>query len=473
MSQYQSISISLDDNQHWKVPLSYKDEEDSGSNLAPTTEICIESTPNTKITPKRTLHVYPIEDYYTSKGECDALLQSTKDPSNIRTKTKNNTWPLSFILMTTLCLGFSVGFSFGYYTSESRYFSSKNRYQQHKNEMPLNPLKNNLYENNDAKKVFQFMDEFLFRDSPLLTSNGGEQQQRKDPLLRLPFQQPTVKKPIVYLSNVDAYSYLLDTSTMIPTISQYSNDFFLISSGLDSQINQAYCGVASVVAILNSLRFIKTAEEDDGVDVPVDPNFDPYPYATQTDVFNNCTKQTVISHTGGGPGMDGLLTPPYGLNMDQVSKLLQCHLQSTKTYDWKVSIQYVDNTHQTVGKMRFDLKNALADPNSRVLVNYDRETVGQMGGGHWSPVGSYSDKQDAFLILDVAKYRYPPAWIPSDRLFDAMSTQDECGEWNYPNGQDVLSQEERFAHTQVAYATSETKLGCQSRLRGYIIVSRS
>lgn len=462
----------MDDDQDWKVPI-YKSDVDGNQQTPRTTDICIESTLHKEGISRTDIQVCPIEEGYKSKCERDTLLENcVQDYSSNNPKAKNNSnfWPWSFVVMTTLCMGFCVGFSFGYYASEYRHLSARSTYHDARSEMPLNPLKHNPIEN-DAKKVFQFMDEFLFRDSPLLTN--GEKQRKEDPLLRLSFQQTTTKKPITYLSGIDAYSYLLDTTTIIPTISQYSNDFFLISSGLDSQINQAYCGVATVVAILNSLRFIKTTDEDDGVDVPVDPNFDPYPYATQIDVFNNCTRQTVISHTGGGPGVDGILTPPYGLNMDQVSKLLQCHLQSTKTYDWKVSIQYVDNTHQTVGKMKFDLKNALFDPNSRVLVNYDRETVGQVGGGHWSPVGSYSDSIDAFLILDVAKYKYPPVWIQSERLFDAMSTQDECGQWNFPSGQDVLSQEERFAHTPVDYATSKAKLQCQSKLRGYIIVSRS
>jgi len=94
----------------------------------------------------------------------------------------------------------------------------------------------------------------------------------------------------------------------------------------------------------------------------------------------------VIGNTGGGPGIDGILTPPYGLNMEQVAALLQCHLQSTKTADWKVVITYVDKMHQTVGKTKFYLKSALVDSNSRILVNYDRSVLGHYGGGHRSPI---------------------------------------------------------------------------------------
>jgi hypothetical protein len=47
----------------------------------------------------------------------------------------------------------------------------------------------------------------------------------------------------------------------------YSRDFFLILSGMDAQINQAWCGAASAAAIINSLRFItKSGDGGNGVE---------------------------------------------------------------------------------------------------------------------------------------------------------------------------------------------------------------
>lgn len=476
MTNYQSITISLNnynynnndddnDSNDWKVTVDPYD--DFGGKRAPHRDSLIESVIHGTST-SSDIYVGPMESYITKGDDYDAVLEG--HPKLSSKSKKDDVWSLNSIMVTTtLFLGLSVGFLVGFYASESRMSFKQATFAGRNNpSMSVHEMGKNILSNHEAQKMFQFMDEYLFRDSPALFTNNNHLNHegilQNNPIMRFPLQlsNPLAKRPLTYLNGPDAYSWLLDTTNpLLPgTISQYSNDFFLISSGLDAQINQAYCGVASAVAILNSLRFIKTGTDDnDGVDIPIDPNFNPYPYATQTDVFNNCTRQTVISRTGGGPGLDGILTPPFGLNMEQVAKLLQCHLQSTNTFDWKVSIQYVDNTHQTVGKMKFDLKNALADPNSRVLVNYDRETVGQVGGGHWSPVGSYSDKQDAFLILDVAKYKYPPVWIPSERLFDGMSTMDDCGEWNFPNGQDFLSQEERFSHNQVDYATAKAKVG--------------
>ena len=497
MSTYQSINISLDASDHWKQP-AYKYDL---SGTATPKEIHIESVPehiqvgvdSNRSTLNEIDVLSPTE--YATTGELTALMGSASYDNVDFQKTEDYTQKkpgmLALIIVSTLFFGFSIGFSFGYYASEKAMCQTTMQSHGHSSHASiLDDTDTDMDVDEEflltSKKALQFMDEVLFKDHIIASSNNNADaniilnpdvntESLLDPLLRFPFQPPTTTKPrpLAYLNRPDAYALLMDSTTAITSISEYSTDFFLINSGLDAQLNQAYCGVATAVAILNSLRFIKLAEGDDGVDIPTDPVYDPYAYATQADIFNACTKANVISNTGGGPGIDGILTPPYGLNMEQVTSLLQCHLQSTKTSSWKVVITYVDETHQTVGKMKFDLKNALADPNSRVLVNYDRSVLGQNGGGHWSPIGSYSEKQDAFLILDVAKYKYPPVWVPSDRLFDAMSTVDDCGEWDFPNAQNSLSQEERLSHTSVEYATTMTKLDCKSKLRGYIVVSKA
>ena len=59
-----------------------------------------------------------------------------------------------------------------------------------------------------------------------------------------------------------------------------------------------------------------------------------------------------------------------------------------------------------------------------MIVNYLRKALGQEIGGHISPLGAYDEKSDRFLILDVARYKYPPVWVTASDLFDAMNTPD-------------------------------------------------
>lgn len=47
------------------------------------------------------------------------------------------------------------------------------------------------------------------------------------------------------------------------------------------------------------------------------------------------------------------------------------------------------------------------------------------GGGHFSPIGGYHAPSDAALVLDVARFKYPPYWVPLRRLWEASLVEDE------------------------------------------------
>src|SRR5690606_8976967 len=48
------------------------------------------------------------------------------------------------------------------------------------------------------------------------------------------------------------------------------------------------------------------------------------------------------------------------------------------------------------------------------------------GGGHFSPVGGFHAASDHALILDVARFKYPPHWVPVPALYAAMEASDEA-----------------------------------------------
>jgi hypothetical protein len=74
--------------------------------------------------------------------------------------------------------------------------------------------------------------------------------------------------------------------------------------------------------------------------------------------------------------------------------------------------------------LRILLKKALGDDGQFVLANYFRANLGQVGGGHWSALAAYDAQSDSVLILDVAKYKYPPAWVSISILQQAIATID-------------------------------------------------
>jgi Phytochelatin synthase len=259
------------------------------------------------------------------------------------------------------------------------------------------------------------------------------------------------RNSLVYLNTSRSFQILTDGG-------KYSQDYFLIQQGFDSQINQAYCGVATCASLLNSLR--------GQIELPIDPIYNPYAYATQFSIFNNCTNSYVIHQNA---SFDGILAAPYGLGMEQIHAILRCHLD---TNSWNVSAYHLDPEVISFHQFRRDLQNGVTNLNSRVIINYDRKSVGQVGGGHWSLIGAYSHDLDSFLVMDVAKYKYPNAWIPSSLLYQSLQTWDLCGNWNFPAAQGILPPDYLYSKTVLDYFSATAMLGCSPMRRGYIIIQK-
>ena len=49
----------------------------------------------------------------------------------------------------------------------------------------------------------------------------------------------------------------------------------------------------------------------------------------------------------------------------------------------------------------------------------------QTGTGHFSPIGGYHAGRDMALILDVARFKYPPHWVPLSNLWEGMNIIDD------------------------------------------------
>ena len=165
-------------------------------------------------------------------------------------------------------------------------------------------------------------------------------------------------------------------------------------SHFTTQQTTTYCGVASVVMVLNSSSLTK----------PADPEHAPYHYFTQEEFFtdqvkNIITKKEVIDH---------------GITLNQLNSIAQ-------TFGLKTSMYYANQLNlEKFGKI---LKKAISN-GQFVIVNFLRSGLNQVGGGHHSPVAAYDEKQDRFLMLDVARYKYPAYWVKTKDLWQATHTKD-------------------------------------------------
>ena len=142
---------------------------------------------------------------------------------------------------------------------------------------------------------------------------------------------------------------------------------------------------------------------------PAVPEFAPYRTFTQDNVLDERTDAVLPR--------DILLKK--GMTLDQLGGLLalqplnvECGMLVTRTLD----------------EFRTKAREYFGQKDHFVIINYLRMAIGQERGGHISPLAAYDAKTDRFLILDVARYKYPPVWVTASDLFNAINTPDADNE---------------------------------------------
>jgi hypothetical protein len=178
--------------------------------------------------------------------------------------------------------------------------------------------------------------------------------------------------------------------------SQSREDFFPLSMQFVTQNNQAYCGVASIVMVLNGLQ----------IPAPEAPQYSPYRVFTQENFFNNEATRKVLAPE---------VVSRMGMTLEQIGQLLG-------SYNVKIKVYHAADTN--LQDFRKLASENLKQPGNFVLVNYLRREIGQEKGGHISPLAAYNEKMDRFLIMDVSRYKYPPIWVKTADLWKAMATPD-------------------------------------------------
>jgi hypothetical protein len=163
-----------------------------------------------------------------------------------------------------------------------------------------------------------------------------------------------------------------------------------------TQKTQAFCGVASIVMVLNALQ----------VPAPTTPEYEPYRTFTQDNFLDQRTEAVLPREV--------LLK--QGMILDEIGRLLALH---------PVEAEVRHAADSSLDAFRSSAREHLGREDRAVIVNYLRKAIGQERGGHISPLGAYDAETDRFLILDVSRYKYPPVWVGAADLFKAMNTTDK------------------------------------------------
>jgi hypothetical protein len=177
--------------------------------------------------------------------------------------------------------------------------------------------------------------------------------------------------------------------------SEALQSYWPLSIQFETQKNQAFCGVASIVMVLNAL----------GISAPTTPEIEPYKRFTQENVFNARTESVLPQK----------VLIENGMTLDQIGGFIATYA---------VEAEVVHAADSTLDSFRATARKYLNTASHYVIINYLRKAIGQERGGHISPLAAYDADTDRFLILDVSRYKYPPVWVSATELFAAMNTTD-------------------------------------------------
>ena len=168
--------------------------------------------------------------------------------------------------------------------------------------------------------------------------------------------------------------------------------YFALAEQFHTQAEPSFCGLGTLVMVLNAL----------GID-PGPSRVWKGPWRWFSEEHLDCCRPLEEVRRS-------------GLTLPQVACLARCN-------GTRVEVQLAQSS--TLAAFREAVQEATATAGEpHLIVAYDRSTLGQSGTGHFSPVGGYHAARDQVLILDVARFKYPPHWVPLELLFRAMLPLD-------------------------------------------------
>ena len=174
--------------------------------------------------------------------------------------------------------------------------------------------------------------------------------------------------------------------------------------------NQAFCSVATAATMLNALS-------NAGQAAPVDGFYAPHPYFTQRSIFESACVNRVPTSDG-----SALLSAKFVANPRR-------HAARGPPTS-RVSPTRVTSTPRTPDAPAFrdQLRDAFSATNLFLLQRWASTFClsSRPGGVLRPPRRAYDESNDAVLIMDVSRYKYPPVWTPLETIFDAMLAVDDA-----------------------------------------------
>lgn len=174
------------------------------------------------------------------------------------------------------------------------------------------------------------------------------------------------------------------------------NIFFDLIAQFQTQDEPAYCGLTTLVMVLNAFH--------------VDPNRvwkGIWRWYHENMLECSCVSLEVVKTSG--------------INMDEFAHLAVRN-------GLRISMTRVDS------KARFEhfresVERCTRHTDKVLVVSFSRPALNQTGDGHFSPIGGYHQEKELVLILDAARFKYPPYWVSLPLLWESMKRFEPDTGW--------------------------------------------
>jgi glutathione gamma-glutamylcysteinyltransferase len=187
--------------------------------------------------------------------------------------------------------------------------------------------------------------------------------------------------------------------------------YFALAEQFHTQAEPAFCGLGTMVVVLNALA-IDPGRIWRGV----------WRWYGE-EMLDCCQALSAIKETG--------------ITLEEFVCISRCNGVKVTAYRYP---------ERSLDEFRQEVKRITSTANGIHLVAaYSRQVLGQTGDGHFSPIGGYHPQRDLVLLLDVARFKYPPHWVPLSLLWQAFEPPDP--ETNRSRGYILLRKTEEIYET--------------------------
>ena len=185
--------------------------------------------------------------------------------------------------------------------------------------------------------------------------------------------------------------------------------FFALSEQFITQSDPAFCSLSSLAMVLNAL------------------NYDPKrvwkgSWRWVSEEMLQCEASQIKSGQSCCHNLDTIRQ--NGMDFSGFESLALCHEVNIDSV--RVTPEYGSqpSNFNSFRKVLIDVSTS-DKADHFIVANFSRKALGQTGDGHFSPIGGFHIEKNLVLIMDVARFKYPPYWVPLDQLWQSMQWSDK------------------------------------------------